>query len=104
MITVKAVYKQNLISQVIISGHSGYDEAGKDIVCSSVSTAMYVTLGLIEKVCPRYKFKSDEQNAEMNLKIIESNEMTTMILENLIDTLYSISCDFGDFLAINYIR
>ncbi|MCK9536243.1 MAG: ribosomal-processing cysteine protease Prp [Bacilli bacterium] len=104
MISVKVNYRQDKINQIVISGHSGYDESGKDIVCSAVSTAMFVSLGLIEKVCPRYNFKSDEKKAVMTLKIIESNEITDMVLENLIDSLYSISCDYGDYLAINYVR
>jgi|SRR5690554_4614032 len=103
MITVKVNYKKDRINQIVVSGHSGYDEVGKDIVCSAVSTAMYVSLGLIEKVCPRYKFQSDEAKAVMSLKIIESNEITDMVLENLVDSLYSLSCDYGDYLAINYI-
>jgi len=104
MITVKVLFKQDQISQLTISGHSGYDEPGRDIVCSSVSTALFVSLGLIERVCPKYKFKSDEKKAIMDLKIIESNEITSMILDNLVDSLYSISCDYGEYLAINYIR
>ena len=40
----------------------------------------------------------------MSLKIIESNEITDMVLENLVDSLYSISCDYGDYLAIDYLR
>lgn len=41
--------KQNEIIKVKVSGHSGYDDIGKDIVCSAVSTAMYVTIGILQK-------------------------------------------------------
>jgi uncharacterized protein YsxB (DUF464 family) len=104
MILVKVRYNQDRIKEVTISGHSGYEEIGKDIVCSAVSTAMFVSLGLVEKVCPRYSFKSDEKKALMSLKIIETNEITDMVLDNLVDLLYSISCDYGDYLAIDYLR
>ncbi len=33
-----------------ISGHSGYDESGKDIVCAAVSSAAYMTANTIADV------------------------------------------------------
>ncbi len=33
-----------------ISGHSGYDESGKDIVCAAVSSAAYMTINTITDV------------------------------------------------------
>ncbi len=32
-----------------VSGHSGFDESGKDIVCASVSGAVWLTINGIEK-------------------------------------------------------
>ena len=37
MILVKVRYNQDRINEVTVSGHSGYDELGKDIVCSAVN-------------------------------------------------------------------
>lgn len=48
MIKVNVV-STDVIEKITVSGHSGYAEAGADIVCSAVSTAMYLSLGLIER-------------------------------------------------------
>ncbi|MFY9421629.1 MAG: ribosomal-processing cysteine protease Prp [Acholeplasmataceae bacterium] len=99
MIKVNVV-STDVIEKITVSGHSGYAEAGADIVCSAVSTAMYLSLGLIEKVCPKYDFKSDEKNALMELTIIETNEFTEMVLENLVASLEGISSDYADYLQV----
>ena len=37
------------ITQFIVEGHSGFAESGSDIVCASVSTAVWLTINGIEK-------------------------------------------------------
>ncbi len=36
-------------NKVIIKGHSGYAQSGKDIVCAGVSALFYAFLGYLEK-------------------------------------------------------
>jgi uncharacterized protein YsxB (DUF464 family) len=102
MITVHVKSTSGNISRIHVTGHSNYDESGKDIVCSAVSTAMYLTLGLVEKVCPDYDFKADENNVSMKLEIKESNEFTNLVLENLVNTLECISLDYAKYVKIKY--
>lgn len=96
--------KDNEIISIYVSGHSGYDEAGKDIVCSAVSTAMYVSLGMLEKFDSDYNFASDEKKATMKLNVNSNNKLTNVVLENLIDTLEGIALDYSDFLKIDELR
>lgn len=101
MTSVKVKYnKEGLIQEIFVSGHSNYDEAGKDIVCSAVSTAIYVSLGILEKICPKYDFVAKEDDASMKLEIYEGNEMTNLVLDNLISTLEGISFDYAKYLQI----
>lgn len=100
MICVRVIYSEGTIEEIEVSGHSGYAEAGSDIVCSAVSTAMFLSLGLIEKVCPKYDFKSDEANALMKLRVLETNDFTEMVLENLVDSLEGISAEYADYLQV----
>jgi uncharacterized protein YsxB (DUF464 family) len=102
MILVTVKTKEDEIEAVTVSGHSGYADAGSDIVCSAVSTAMYVSLGLLEKVCPQYDFHSDEKQALMKLKIITTNEFTKIIMENLVSTIEGISCDYTRYLQVKF--
>ena len=47
MIEVKVYSDNKKIKGIEVSGHSGYEDLGKDIVCSSVSTAMILTINLL---------------------------------------------------------
>lgn len=100
MINVVVEKNNQDIKSIEVSGHSGYDELGKDIVCSAVSTAMYLTVGLLEKFNCIMTFTSDESIPNMNLKILNINESTNLILENLVKTLKGIEMDFSPYLKI----
>ena len=90
----------NRIKKVVVYGHSGYEELGKDIVCSAVSTAMYVSMGLIEKTCSDYTFTSNEEKAYMELVINKSDDFTNLVVENMVEALEGISEQYPSHLKI----
>lgn len=89
------------IKMITLNGHSGYDELGKDIVCSAVSTAMYVSIGLLERFDIEYQFSSDEKKPIMKLNIIKPQDNGNIVLENLVETLNGISMDYSKNLKIS---
>lgn len=91
----------SFIQSISVKGHSGYDELGKDIVCSAVSTAMYISIGLLEKFNVDHQFKSDERKPIMNLNINKPQENGNIVLENLVDALFGIEFDYSKYLKIN---
>lgn len=105
MITVNVYRDENgKINDVFVSGHSGYDENGKDIVCSAVSTAVLLTASLIEKICPKYSFVTDEKKVTMTLKLLESNDVSNIVIENLVDFLESLKENYTKYIKIKYIK
>lgn len=94
--------KENNINYIFVSGHSNYSKSGSDIVCAAVSTAMYMSANLIEKVCPKFTFQENEKTATMELQIVESNEITNIVLNNLIETLASIEEDYKNYIKIKF--
>lgn len=96
--------KDNEIIKVFISGHSGYDVIGKDIICSAVSTAMFMTIGLLEKIACDYRYVADEAIPTMKLNIYKSDDLIQTIMENLVDTLSGITIDYAQYLKISEIR
>lgn len=50
MIKVKFYLSENLISGFEVSGHSGSAEKGEDIICSAVSSAVYMTVNTVTDV------------------------------------------------------
>lgn len=94
--------KDKNINYIFVSGHANYSVRGSDIVCAAVSTAMYISIKLVEKVCPKFSFKENEDKATMELIIVETNEFTNIILDNLVETLASLEKDYKKYISISY--
>lgn len=77
-----------------VSGHSGYDIHGKDIVCSAVSVlAQTALLGLLKVADADVDYKIDEGYLMCSLKNAESDKKQIMckaILETMYEGLKSI--------------
>lgn len=98
-----SVIKSDCEYEIHIEGHSGYDTIGKDIVCSAVSTAMQMTINLLQKFNYRFKFSSDENKPMMNVKVKQYDANCEIILDNLIDCLEDVSKQYKKFLTIKYL-
>ena len=87
---IKVLKKENIIE---ITGHSGYDIVGKDIVCSAVSSIVTTTInGLIsiDDESISYNYKNDKMIITNNKK----DEITDKLLNNMIDLLKSLAKDY----------
>lgn len=101
MIVVEVVKTiTNEISSIEISGHAKYGVAGQDIVCSAVSTAVYVSVGLLNKTKVQHQFLEDAKKPLMNISILQINDMSNHILENLIDTFKGIQVEYSKYIKI----
>ena len=50
MIRAEFFYKKGEPQKFIVSGHAGYDECGKDIVCAAVSSAVQMAVNGITEI------------------------------------------------------
>ena len=50
MIRAEFYEKQGLLTGFKFSGHSGYAESGKDIVCAAVSSAVQLTANILDEL------------------------------------------------------
>ena len=61
MIKITVIFKGELIYAIEAMGHSGYSEAGSDIICSAVSTlTQNCAMGLKEMLNINISYKIDE--------------------------------------------
>ena len=52
MITVKVVRDNSRkVTGIFVNGHSGYAEAGSDIICAGASTLVYTLANSLERIC-----------------------------------------------------
>ena len=79
MITVK-FFEEN--KGVVISGHSGYAEEGSDIICASVSSAIYMVANTITEVIGA-DIDVKINDGFMDLRIPEPTRETDILIEGL---------------------
>ncbi|WIA07829.1 MAG: ribosomal-processing cysteine protease Prp [Candidatus Phytoplasma cynodontis] len=66
-----------------IKGHAFYSDRGKDIICASVSTAVLMTLNLIEIFKLQKNIKYSLKKGNLILKVL----IQDLIIENLLKNL-----------------
>ena len=87
-------------NQIKISGHSDYEEFGKDIVCSAASSIFITTVNAIMKInndSIQYEHKEDINNDNNDyslINILKHNQVTDKLLNNMIDLLKSLAKDY----------
>ena len=87
-----------------VSGHSGYAEAGSDIVCAAISTAVTMAEATINEVCgAKAKVRVKEQDARVTLTLpasCDEEETVQAVLAGLMLTLLSIQEDHPDYIEV----
>ena len=87
-----------------VSGHSGYAEAGSDIVCAAVSTAVKLAECTINDVLGEHaKCKVNEDEARITLTLpaaCESEEAVQAVLSGMMLTLCSLRDDYPDYIEV----
>ncbi|MGI6174689.1 MAG: ribosomal-processing cysteine protease Prp [Christensenellales bacterium] len=85
-----------------ISGHSGYEQVGKDIVCAAVSAlAQTAILGVIEiaKAKPEYEIKDGYLSCRINDEHAQDTQVNT-ILDTMVLGLEAVQQQFPAILDI----
>ena len=86
------------------SGHSGYAEAGADIVCAAVSTAVTFASDTITDVLGvRAKTRVNEETAEITLKLpasCEEEDAVQAILTGMMLTLSRWRDEYPDHIEV----
>lgn len=100
MILVQVFRDNEEIKKIEVKGHSGYEEFGKDIVCSAVSTSVILIVNLLERLDAKFECKEEANIPLISLIINESNSLIQTILENLVDSLNEISKQYKKYLQI----
>ena len=88
-----------------VSGHSGYAEAGSDIVCAAVSAVVTMAEATINDVCgAKAKVRVKEQeNARITLTLpasCDEEESVQAVLAGMMLTLCSMRDDYPDNIEV----
>jgi len=89
---IKVIVEKEKIN---IIGHSDYDDLGKDIVCSAVSSILVTTVNAIYKLSEKsISYIRDDENNMSTIIIKKKDEITSKLLENMIELLKSLEKDY----------
>ena len=90
--------KDEMLKGFLIKDHSGYDEEGYDIVCSSISSAAYLTANTLTEIVGA---KADIKVEEAYLKFIlkDKFEEAQAHLKGLKLHLESIAGDYNSYIS-----
>ena len=96
--------EEDRITGFSISGHSGYAEAGKDIVCAAISAIVTMAEATINDVCgAKAKVRVKEEDARITLTLhasCDEEETVQAVLSGLLVTLLSFKEDYPDYIEV----
>ena len=97
--------EEDRITGFSVSGHSGYAEAGSDIVCAAVSAVVTMAEATINDICgAKAKVRVREQeNARITLTLpasCDEEESVQAVLAGMMLTLSSMRDDYPDNIEV----
>ena len=96
--------KQNIVT-LEATGHSGYAEAGSDIVCSSVSTLLTnLANGITEIVKAQAKVVVDENIPHLSVSLMETDadkqKSAQILMQSTLLSLKQVAKEFSKYIKI----
>ena len=98
MIKVKLTKEGNQIKKIKISGHAGYAEAGKDIVCAAVSSSVILTINNILTI--DNEALTYDNRADLEINILKDDKIINILINNLVNSLSELEADYQEFIKI----
>ena len=87
-----------------VSGHSGYSEAGTDIVCAAISALVTMAEATINDVCgAKAKVRVKDEPARITLTLpasCDEEESVQAVLAGMMLTLCSMRDDYPDYIEV----
>ena len=96
--------EEDRITGFSVSGHSGYAEAGSDIVCAAVSAIVNMAETTINDVCgakAKVRVKGEDARVTLTLPASCDEEDTVQaVLAGMMITLCSMRDDYPDYIEV----
>lgn len=86
--------------RIRVSGHAGYEEAGKDIVCASVSSIITTTINAVIRL-DESAIEYKEQEGMVQIDIIKHNSITDTLILNMVELLKELEKEYSKYIKIS---
>ena len=98
------VRENERITRFTVSGHSGYAEAGSDIVCAAISAVVTMAEATINDVCgAKAKVRVKDEQARITLTLpasCDEEDAVQAVLAGMMLTLCSLRDDYPDYIEV----
>ena len=96
--------EEDRITGFSVSGHSGYAEAGQDIVCAAISAIVTMAEATINDVCgAKAKVRVKDEDARITLTLpaaCDEEESVQAVLAGMLLTLCNMRDEYPDFIEV----
>ena len=96
--------EEDRITGFSISGHSGYAEAGSDIVCAAISAVVTMAEAAINDVCgAKAKVRVKDEDTRITLTLpasCDEEESVQAVLAGMMLTLIGLRDDYPDYIEV----
>ena len=96
--------EEGRITGFSVSGHSGYAEAGQDIVCAAISAVVTMAEATINDVCgAKAKVRVKDEQARITLTLpvsCDEEETVQAVLAGMMITLAGMRDDYPDYIEV----
>lgn len=99
MIQIKVKEEKEEIKEIVISGHSMYEESGKDIVCASVSSIVITSVNAMLRQDPQ-SIIYEEEDGYLKITVEKQDEVISMLLTNLLELLTELQTQYSKHIKI----
>ena len=86
-------------NSLTITGHAGFADYGKDIVCASVSTMITTSVNDMF-VVNKDAFTYNDDGKKLIIKIIKEDDLINKLFDNLFNLLKSLEKDYKENIKI----
>ena len=97
MIKIKIDYDENYVSKFKISGHSGYDIKGNDIVCAAVSSLVISSINLALRLNEK-SVDVKQEDGLIDANILIHDKVINEVFLNMINMLEELQNDYKNYL------
>ena len=96
--------EEDRITGFSVSGHSGYAEAGADIICAAISAIVTMAEATINEVCgAKAKVRVKEADARITLTLpasCDEEESVQAVLAGMLLTLCNLRDQYPDYIEV----
>jgi len=83
MVKTNFYYQKDQIVKVEVSGHSNFDQVGKDIVCAGISAIVFGTLNALDNLVSQQEVKIVEPETKVIIEVLKPSDNNQMILQTM---------------------